>query len=152
MIGTGEFPAGLDKIEATIKWASLYAEPESMLGTPFTVNIYQVRGHLETYGATGLLASGPAVFLMSGPMSDMGELKFLKHENVDVTTKIAIYHIEEYLFGQQILLYDLFSNELVVDGVDVLAPFRSSVGTGGLGSLSGEFSIGGVTIGGGISF
>lgn len=128
MVGAGEFPSGLDKMEATIKWASLYQAPESMLGTPFTVNLYQVRGHLETYGATGLIATGAAIFLMSGPMKDMGELKFMKHENVDVSTKISIYHIEEYLNGKQILLYDLFSNELIVDGVDVLAQFRANIG------------------------
>ena len=128
MVGKGEFPSGLDSLEATVKWASLYATPEAILGTPFTVNFYQVRGHLETYGATGLVATGAAIFLLSGPMKDMGELKFMKHENVDVSTKIAVYHVEEYLNGTQILLYDLFSNQLIVDGVDVLAAFRENVG------------------------
>jgi uncharacterized protein len=128
MVGRGEFPSGLDKIEAKFKWASLYEAPERLLGTPFTVNLYQVRGHIETYGATGVVGVGAAVFLLSGPCKDMGELKFMRHDNVDVTTTVAIYQVEEYLNGRQIFKYNLLSNELIVNGIDVLAPFRANVG------------------------
>jgi uncharacterized protein len=128
MVGTGEFPAGLDKLEAKIKWVSLYLAPELMLGSPYTVNRYQIRGNLENYTPLGLASQTPVTVLMSGPMKDLGELKFAQHKNVDVTTTVTVYHAEQYIGGIQVFLYDLFSNTFVVDGVDQLAQFRANIG------------------------
>src|SRR5271163_5229400 len=72
MAGTAEFWAGVDKLEAKIKWASLYPEALTVAAGPFTAHSFQVRGNLEQYTSQGRNAELPVVHLMIGVFKDMG--------------------------------------------------------------------------------
>jgi len=128
MAGTAEFWAGVDKLEAKIKWASLYPEALSVAAAPFTSHSFQVRGSLEQYTSQGRSAELPVVYLMTGVFKDAGGLAFRQHENVDSTSTITVYHSELYVAGTQIHLYDVLANIYVVNGVDQLARFRANLG------------------------
>lgn len=128
MAGTAEFWAGVDKLEARIKWASLYQEALSAVSSPFTSHSFQVRGSLEQYTSQGRSAELPVVYLMTGIFKDAGGLLFRQHENVETTSTIAVYHSELYVSGTQIHLYDVMANIYVVNGVDQLAAFRTNLG------------------------
>jgi len=128
MFGVAEFPAGLDMIEASIKWASFYLQVEVLMGSPFESLDMQVRGNIETYGPKGIVAQNPGVWLMTGAVKDMGTATFKQHENVDFTTSFTVYHAEQYINGDQTFLYDVLSNVFVVNGVDQLAQFRANLG------------------------
>jgi len=128
MAGTAEFWAGVDKLEAKIKWASLYPEALTVAAGPFTAHSFQVRGNLEQYTSQGRNAELPVVHLMIGVFKDMGGLVFRQHENVESTSAITVYHSELYVAGTQIYLYDVIANIYVVNGVDQLAQFRANLG------------------------
>jgi hypothetical protein len=128
MAGTGEFPAGLDKLEATLKWVSFYDVSEILTGSPYEAHEYQIRGNIETYGPMGIVAETPGAWYMTGVVSDMGHPVFKQHDNVEVTTTITVYHTEEWIGDLQIFLYDLLSNVFIVNGVDQLANFRANLG------------------------
>ena len=128
MAGTAEFWAGVEKLEARIKWASLYPEALSVAAAPFASHSFQVRGNLEQYTSQGRSAELPVVYLMTGVFKDAGALVFRQHENVDSTSTITVYHSELYVAGTQIHLYDVLANIYVVNGVDQLAQFRSNLG------------------------
>ncbi len=128
MAGTAEFWAGVDKLEAKIKWASLYPEALTVAASPFTAHSFQVRGDLEQYTSQGLSAELPVVYLMTGVFKDAGSLTFRQHENVETTSAITVYHSELYVNGVQIHLYDVLANIYVVNGTDQLANFRTNLG------------------------
>jgi P2 family phage contractile tail tube protein len=128
MAGTAEFWAGVEKLEAKIKWASLYAEALTAVGSPFLSHSFQVRGSVEQYTSQGRNAELPVVYLMTGIFKDAGGFFFRQHENVDTTSVIAVYHSELYLGGAQIHLYDVLANIYIVNGVDQLARFKTNLG------------------------
>jgi|SRR5208282_4563805 len=128
MVGKGKLPAGIDELEAEIKWSSVYAEIEIVNGSPFETHDFQVRGNLETYIAGALTEEVPYVYLMTASFIDAGPLEFQQHENVDRTSTLAVYHCEESIAGVQTFLYDWSANLLTVDGIDQLANFRANLG------------------------
>jgi hypothetical protein len=128
MAGTAEFWAGVDKLEAKIKWASLYQEALSAVASPFVSHLFQVRGSIEQYTSQGLTAELPLVYLMTGVFKEAGSFTFRQHENVDGTSVVTVYHSELYVAATQIHLYDVLANIYVVNGVDQLAAFRSNLG------------------------
>ena len=128
MAGTAEFWAGVDKLEAKIKWASLYSEALSAAASPFTSHSFQVRGSLEQYTSQGRSAELPVIYLMTAVFKDAGGFKFRQHENVDSVSTLAVYHSELYVAGSQIHLYDVLANIYVVNGIDQLAVFRANLG------------------------
>jgi P2 family phage contractile tail tube protein len=128
MAGTAEFWAGVDKLEAKIKWASLYTEALTVSSSPFGTHSFQVRGSLDQYTSQGRNAQIPVVYLMTGVFKDAGGLVFRQHENVSATSVIAVYHSELYVGGTQIHLYDVLANIFVVNGIDQLAQLRSNLG------------------------
>lgn len=127
MFGTAEFPAGADKLEAKIKWASIYSEV-SILLTPFTTHQFQIYASIEQYTSQGRSAQLPYVAMMSGLFKDGGEMTFKQHENVEKTSSIAVYYLEELVSGIQTKLYDVLANIYVSDGEDQLAQFTANIG------------------------
>jgi uncharacterized protein len=128
MAGTAEFWAGVEKLEAKIKWASLYPEVLVAAGSPFVSHSFQVRGSLDQYTSMGRTAELPVVYLMTGVFKDAGAFTFKQRENVDTTSSITVYHSELFIAGSQIHLYDVLANIYVVNGIDQLAQFRDNLG------------------------
>ena len=128
MAGTAEFWAGVDKLEARIKWASLYPEVLSAAASPFVSHSFQVRGNLEQYTSQGRSAELPVVYLMTGVFKDAGAFLFRPQENVYSSSLITVYHSELYIAGSQIHLYDVLANIYVVNGIDQLSNFRANLG------------------------
>lgn len=128
MVADMEYPVGLDKLELKITFASLYLEPETLLGSPFVSNNFQIRGYLQTFGAAGLTAANAAIFLISGPTKDMGDLEMVKFEDAKATVIVCAQHVEQFIGGRRVLLFDGHSNQFEVDGVDQLAQFRAVLG------------------------
>jgi P2 family phage contractile tail tube protein len=110
MAGTAEFWAGVEKLEAKIKWASLYSAVLVAAASPFVSHSFQVRGSLAQYTSQGRSAELPVVYLMTGVFKDAGAFNFKQHESVDTTSAITVYHSELFVAGAQIHLYDVMSN------------------------------------------
>ena len=128
MAGSAEFWAGVDKLEAKIKWASFDADTLTFSASPFQTHSFQARGNLEQYTSQGRSAQPPVVYLMTGVFKDAGSPTFRQHQMVETTSVVSIYHCELYVAGVQIYLYDVFANIYVVGGVDQLSTFRSNLG------------------------
>lgn len=127
MFGTGEFPAGIDKLEAKVKWLSIFSEVLQTLSI-FTPNQFQVRASIETYTSQGRISEVPFVGFMTAVFKDGGPLNFKQHEQVDFPTTLAVYHCEYSISGVTYLIYDLMSNVYVVNGIDQLVNFRLNLG------------------------
>jgi P2 family phage contractile tail tube protein len=127
MFGTIELPAGIDKLEAKIKWITVSAEVLQSVSI-FASHQFQIRASVEQYTSQGRIAELPFVGLMTAQFKDGGPLNFKQHEQVDFPTTLVVFHCEYYLAGVQYLLYDAFANMYVVNGVDQLAAFRANIG------------------------
>jgi uncharacterized protein len=128
MAGSAEFWAGIDKLEAKIKWSSLYPEVESQVAGPFTSHSFQIWGDLQQQSSMGLAGEVPVQYIVTGIYKDAGDTVFKRHEPAESTSTIAIYHCEEWIGGVQMFLYDVMANIYVVGGVDQLAQFRANLG------------------------
>jgi uncharacterized protein len=128
MFGTAEFPAGIDKLEAKVKWSSIYSEVLQITSI-FDSHQFQIRADVEQYTSQGRTAELPFVGLMTAQFKDGGPLNFKQHEQVDFPTTLVVYHCEYNLAGVQYLLYDVMANLYVVNGVDQLAQFRANIGS-----------------------
>ncbi|HJU11866.1 MAG TPA: phage major tail tube protein [Candidatus Binataceae bacterium] len=127
MFGTAEFPAGIDKLEAKVKWSSIFSEVLQTMSI-FQSHQFQVRASIEQYTSQGRIAELPFVGLMTAQFKDGGPLNFKQHEQVDFPTTLVVFHCEYYVAGAQYLLYDVLANMYVVNGVDQLINFRSNIG------------------------
>lgn len=127
MFGTAEFPAGVDKLEAKIKWSSVYSEVLATMSI-FKSHQFQIRADVMQFTSQGLTAEQPFVGLMTAIFKDGGPLNFKQHEQVDFPSTLVVYHCEYYLAGTQYLLYDVMSNLYKVNGADQLAQFRANIG------------------------
>lgn len=127
MFGKAEFPAGIDKLEAKVKWLSIFSEVLQTLSI-FASHQFQVRASIETYTSQGRTAELPFVGLMTAQFKDGGPLNFKQHEQVDFPTTLVVYHCEYYISGTQYLMYDVMSNQYTINGVDQLANFRLNIG------------------------
>jgi Bacteriophage tail tube protein len=127
MFGTAEFPAGIDKLEAKVKWSSIYSEVLPAMSI-FQSHQFQIRASVEQYTSQGRTAELPFVGLMTAQFKDGGPLNFKQHEQVDFPTTLVVYHCEYYLAGIQYLLYDVLANIYVINGVDQLLNFRGNMG------------------------
>src|SRR5690242_10230645 len=69
MFGTAEFPAGIEKMEAKIKWISVYEQV--MLGiSTFQSHQFQIRASKEQYTSQGRTAELPFVGLMTAQFKE----------------------------------------------------------------------------------
>jgi uncharacterized protein len=71
MAGTAEFPAGIGKLEAKLKWISLCPEVLSAMSI-FASHQLQVRASKETYTSQGRTLEVPVVLLMTAQFKDGG--------------------------------------------------------------------------------
>jgi P2 family phage contractile tail tube protein len=128
MVGALELIAGFDKIEAKIKWNSFYANVMKYALNPFTAVQLQVRASVETYASTGRTAQLPLVTFLTGQFKNLPMGTFKQHDNVELESMLNITAIKQIYNGVTTLEYDVMSNILIVNGVDLLAQYKSNIG------------------------
>lgn len=128
MFAMTEFPAGLEKMTAKIKWNSFYQEVLEKNGNPFQSVQLQVRSSLETYDTTGRSAQVPVVCFLTVRYQDIDLGNFQQHENVDSETNLTVTAVKLLVNGANILEADAMANIYKVNGVDLLSTWRKNLG------------------------
>jgi P2 family phage contractile tail tube protein len=128
MQGKLEFPSGIDKMEATFKWNSLYSDILAKVANPFKAAAVQLRGSLETYGNEGRTAEVPVVVYLTGTFSKFPLGGFKQHDNVEAETTMNVTYCRIEIDGRALLEFDALANIYKADGVDLLANYRTNIG------------------------
>jgi P2 family phage contractile tail tube protein len=128
MIGDLELWAGIDKMESTIKWASYDPSVLIQIVNPLSARYVMIMGNISSYTSGGVAAQIPVIYIMGGVFSDPGNAMVKKMEQSELSSKISVYHAEEYIAGVQTFKYDIFSNTYIANGVDILAQYRANLG------------------------
>lgn len=128
MVGKIELPSGLDKMEATIKWNSLFADVLKKAANPFKPVQLQVRSSQESYTGQGRTAEVPVVVHLTGSFKKFPLGGFKQHDNVEAETALTITYVRLVVNGEDIVEVDVLSNIYKVGGVDLLAQYRTNIG------------------------
>lgn len=128
LMGVVEIPAGgYDKMEAKIKWASVYPEVQRKVYGGKGVQI-QVRASMESYTGQGRTAEVAIVITLGGVFkeNDLGTLK--RHESSQPEDTMTVYYMKQVIDGETIREVDFMNNIDKVADEDLLARFRSIIG------------------------
>lgn len=128
MYGTLELPAGVDKIEAKFKWASIYPEVAAKVADPFKVVAVQVRGSIAVYNAQGRESEKPCVAHFRGVFKNLALGSYKQHDNVETSSDMTVYYAKWTVDGVDVIEVDVLENILKVNGVDALADYRANIG------------------------
>jgi len=128
MQGKLEFPSGIDKLEATFKWNSLYSDILLKVANPFTAVEVQLRGSLETYSNPGRIAQVPVVAYLTGVFNKFPLGGFKQHDNVEAETTMSVTYCKLEIDGATILEFDALANIYKAGDIDLLETYRTNIG------------------------
>lgn len=126
--GKLEFPTGIDKLEATFKWNSLYSDVLTKVANPYKAVEVQLRGSLETYGNSGRIAEVPVVAYMTGVFNKFPLGGYKQHDNVELETTMAVTFCKLEIDGKPVIEFDALANIYKASGVDLLATYKINIG------------------------
>lgn len=117
----------MEALEGSIKWASFDADTLAQISVLQMVQL-SCLGDLQTLSAAGEILEQPVIFNLTGMPQDTGEIDQKAQELVEYTTTLDVYHVDLTIGGDQVYLYDVFSNQYIVGGDDQLATYRANLG------------------------
>jgi P2 family phage contractile tail tube protein len=128
MVGRIELPSGLDKMECSMKWNSLYPEVLKLAANPFKSVSIQARASMETYTGAGRTEEVPVVAYITGTFKKFPLGLYKQHDNVEAETIMTVTYIRLTVNGEDIVEVDVLANIYKVAGEDMLARFRANIG------------------------
>ncbi|MFI8017681.1 phage major tail tube protein [Serratia marcescens] len=128
MVGKLELPYGFDKLEGEIKWNSFYADVARLVANPFNSHQLQCRSSVQRFGSQGRIDEIPLVTYMTVMFKKNPLGTFKQHESPDFTSGFSCTYVKQVLDGEELLELDYMANIFRVNGVDVLADYRSNIG------------------------
>ncbi len=128
MVGKLEFPSGIDKLEATFKWNSLYSDVLAKVANPYTACEVQLRGSLETYGNNARTDEVPVVVYLTGTFNKFPMGGFKQHDNVEAETTMSVTYCKMEIDGAVILEVDALANIYKSGDTDLLATYKTNIG------------------------
>lgn len=128
MNGKFDLPAGIDKLEATIKWNSFYPDAMVKFGDPNrTINL-QIRSSLANWTSNGKASEVPVVIHLGAQVKDFPLGNFKQHDNVELTSTLNCTYCKLVINGQEVMEIDVLANVHKVNGADILAQYRANLG------------------------
>lgn len=128
LAGKVELPSGFDKMEATIKWNSLYDDVLMKAANIYQAVQLQCRSSQETYVGGGRTKEVPVVIFMTGTFKKFPLGGFKQHDKVEAETAMSVTYIRLVVDGKDIVELDVLNNIYKVGGVDLLADYRANIG------------------------
>lgn len=128
MIGSIETFAGIDKMEATIRWTAPYPDAIKKFANPFQSIALQVRGNLETYTSAGRTDQQPYIVYMTVMSKGQPAGNMKQHENVEMENTLNVLYLKIEINGESVLEVDPLAQIYKVDGQDLLQAYKTNLG------------------------
>jgi len=128
LYGETELPTGLDKMEARLKFNSMYPEFVALAADPFTARTVIVRASKQDWTNQGVMRELPVKAELRGFFRefDTGKLKRADASEMEATMSVYYYRLE--IDGQEVLEIDVFNNIYKVNGEDKLLAYKVNIG------------------------
>jgi len=123
-----QLPSGLEKMEAKIKFNSLYPEFIALASDPFTVRYVIVRGSNQHWTQQGVSQELPIKAELRGIFKEFeqGNLKIAEAPTPEATLSVMYYKLQ--VDFQDVLEIDVINNIYRVNGMDILQNYRINIG------------------------
>lgn len=128
MVGSMEFPSGIEKLEAKIKWNSWYADVWAICSDPYTAAQVMVRKSVEAYSSTGRDSESPLVTFIIGQFKNIPLGTYKQHDNAEFESMMSVNACKQISNGVTVLEYDALANIFRSNGKDLLAQYRVNIG------------------------
>lgn len=128
MIGTMEFPSGVEKLEAKIKWNSWYQDVWQKISNPYMAVQLMVRKSVESYTSVGRVSEQPLVTFLVGQFKNIPLGTYKQHDNAEYETMMSVTACKQIINGVTVLEYDALANIFKSNGTDLLAQYRINIG------------------------
>ena len=119
-----EFPSGLEKMEAQLKWNAIYGD-NFKAESPLTAVSLTVKSNMKQHGAAGSLKDIPVTVTISGVFKEIPLGTIKGAEKIDgLEHKMTVYYLKLEENGVQIYEVDVFNNIIKFGSNDILEQFR----------------------------
>lgn len=129
LIGKPKFFAGIEAMEAKIKWNSLYQSAIALV-SDFTSSVQiQARANLETWTADGRSQQQAVVCYFTGTPTNVPTLGTLKaQDNAESESNFNVTYAKLVVGSDVLYEVDILNNIYNVAGTDILSKYRSNLG------------------------
>jgi len=129
LVGNPKFFAGIESMEAKIKWNSLYQDAISLV-SDFTSSVQiQARASLETYTTEGRIQEQAVVCYFTGTPTNIPTLGTLKpQDNAESESNFNVTYAKLVVGSDVIYEVDILNNIYTVAGNDILSRYRKNLG------------------------
>jgi len=123
-----QLPSGLEKMEAKIKFNSLYSDFIAIASDPFTAHYVVVRGSNQYWTQSGVSQELPVKAEMRGFFKEFeqGNLKIAEAPTPEATLSVIYYKLQ--LDDQDVLEIDVINNIYRINGSDILQNYKINIG------------------------
>jgi len=133
MIGTTQFFSGIDAMEATLNWSSIYPDMMKIFANPRKVIKLTLYSSLEVLtAADGVSEEKKLKTEFHGTVKGFPLGSFKPGEVVsDISTKIAVHYLKQDLAGDAVIEIDVMNNIFKAAGEDILANYSGNIAAQG---------------------
>lgn len=128
LMGSLEYPSGIDKLEMNIKWNCFYPEVAKTFANPYKAIELQVRSSLETFESGTRTAEKSYACFVKGRCNDFPLGNYKASQNATFESNISVFYCKVELDGEVILEIDVEANIFKVNGEDLTAKYRENLG------------------------
>lgn len=128
LYGEAELPTGLDKLEARLKFNSMYPEFVAIAADPFTARTVIVRASKQDWTTQGMVREVPLKAELRGFFKESDSGKFKKANASEMEATMSLYYYKLEIDGNEVLEIDVFNNIYKVYGEDKLATYKNNIG------------------------
>lgn len=127
LIGETDLPTVLDKLEARIKFNSIYPDFVAYASDPFKVHTIIIKAPVGVYTQEGTQFK-PLKAEIRGVFKEFDVGKMKKGDSAEAEASIAVHYFKLEFDNREIYEVDVLNNILKIEGKDVLAEYRAALG------------------------
>ena len=127
LVGETELHTIVDKMEARIKFNSVYPDFIAYASDPTKVHTVIVRATVQFYDQHGVTVK-PLRAEIKGYFKEFDTGKLKKGDNAEVEASMAVIYYKLEVDDKEIYEIDVFNNILKVNGEDKLSEYRQALG------------------------
>lgn len=123
-----ELPTGIDKLEARIKFNSVYPDFVALAADPFTSRTVIVRAPYQVWTQQGVAKTAPLKAELRGFFKEWDSAKLKKADSAEAEANMSVIYYKLEIDGQEIVEIDTLNNIYKVRGKDLLREYTNAIG------------------------
>ncbi|GIW22891.1 MAG: bacteriophage protein [Candidatus Sericytochromatia bacterium] len=123
-----ELPTGLDKMEAKIKFNSVYPDFVGLAADPFKSRTVIIKAPYQVWTNEGVSKTAPLKAEIKGFFKEYDTGKLKARDSSEAEATISVLHYKLEVDNKDIIEIDVLNNIYKVNGIDKLQDYRTVTG------------------------